>query len=74
MVLACTILLVSRECGGCGSSRLPGGKPAVETFADYIDGKVEFETISSIYIFSLAKPPFRVTKCHYYDITWPTKA
>lgn len=27
-----------------------------------------------IYIFSLAKPPFRVTKCHYYDITWPTKA
>ena len=34
-------------CGGCGSCRLPGGKPAVETFADYIDGKVEFVTISS---------------------------
>ena len=52
MVLACTILLVSRECGGCGSSRLPGGKPAVETLADYIEGKVEFETISSILFFA----------------------
>lgn len=34
-------------CGGCGSCKFPGGKPAIETFADYIDGKVEFVTISS---------------------------
>ena len=34
-------------CGGCRSCRMPGGNPAVEVFADYIDGKVEFVTISS---------------------------
>ena len=34
-------------CGGCGSCRMPGGRPAAEVFADYIDGKVEFVTISS---------------------------
>ncbi|MGM9693152.1 MAG: hypothetical protein ACI3X6_08070 [Alloprevotella sp.] len=34
-------------CGGCGSCNLPGGKSAVETFADYIDGKTEFSTIAS---------------------------
>ena len=33
--------------GGCGSCRMPGGRPAVEVFADYIDGKVEFVRISS---------------------------
>ncbi|MGM9869082.1 MAG: hypothetical protein ACI30R_05600 [Sodaliphilus sp.] len=34
-------------CGGCGSCHLPNGKSAVETFADYIDGKVEFHKIAS---------------------------
>ena len=34
-------------CGGCGSCRMPGGRPAAEVFADYIEGKVEFVTISS---------------------------
>ena len=34
-------------CGGCGSCRMPGGKPAVEVFKDYIEGTVEFVTISS---------------------------
>ena len=34
-------------CGGCGSCRMPGGKPAVEVFKDYIEGRVEFVTISS---------------------------
>jgi hypothetical protein len=34
-------------CGGCGSCNLPDGKPAIEVFADYIDGKVEFVTIAS---------------------------
>ena len=34
-------------CGGCGSCNLPGGKSALETFADYIDGKVEFAAIAS---------------------------
>ena len=34
-------------CGGCGSCRMPDGMPAVEVFKDYIEGKVEFVTISS---------------------------
>ncbi len=34
-------------CGGCGSCHLPEGKPAMEVFADYIDGKVEFASIAS---------------------------
>lgn len=34
-------------CGGCGNCRMPGGKPAVEVFKDYIEGTVEFVTISS---------------------------
>ena len=34
-------------CGGCGSCRMSGGRPAVEVFADYIEGKVEFVSISS---------------------------
>lgn len=34
-------------CGGCGSCNLPNGKSAMETFADYIDGKVEFSAIAS---------------------------
>ncbi len=34
-------------CGGCGSCNMPNGKSAIETFADYIDGKTEFVTIAS---------------------------
>ena len=34
-------------CGGCGSCRMPGGKPAIEAFAPYIDGKREFAAVSS---------------------------
>ena len=34
-------------CGGCGSCRMPDGRPAVEVFKDYIDGKVEFVTLSA---------------------------
>lgn len=34
-------------CGGCGSCNLPGGKSALETFSDYIDGKTEFSAIAS---------------------------
>ena len=34
-------------CGGCGSCRMPDGRPAVEVFKDYIEGKVEFVTVSS---------------------------
>ncbi|MDD5818066.1 MAG: hypothetical protein PUE80_02640 [bacterium] len=34
-------------CGGCGSCHLPNGKSAIETFADYINGKVEFSAIAS---------------------------
>lgn len=34
-------------CGGCGSCKMPGGKSAMETFADYIEGKVEFVAIAS---------------------------
>lgn len=33
-------------CGGCGSCRLPGHRPAMEFFADYIDGRVEFATLA----------------------------
>ena len=33
-------------CGGCGSCRLPGHVPAVDAFAEYIDGKVEFASLS----------------------------
>ena len=34
-------------CGFCGSCNLPGGRPAMEVFADYIDGKKEFAAIAS---------------------------
>ncbi|MGN1232905.1 MAG: hypothetical protein ACI4UJ_05595 [Candidatus Cryptobacteroides sp.] len=34
-------------CGGCGSCRMPDRRPAVEVFKDYIEGKVEFVTISA---------------------------
>lgn len=34
-------------CGGCGSCRMPDGRPAVEVFKDYIEGTVKFVTISS---------------------------
>ena len=34
-------------CGGCGSCRMPDGRPAVEVFKDFIEGTVEFVTISS---------------------------
>ena len=34
-------------CGGCGSCRMPDGRPAVEVFKDYIEGTAEFVTISS---------------------------
>lgn len=35
------------DCGGCGSCNLPDGIPAIEMFADYIDGKVEYATIAA---------------------------
>ena len=41
------ICIFTLACGGCGSCKLPGGKSAIETFADYIDGKVEFSAIAS---------------------------
>ncbi len=34
-------------CGGCGSCHLPGGRPAIEVFADYIDGKREYASLSA---------------------------
>ena len=34
-------------CGGCGSCRLPGKRPALEVFADYVEGRVEFVKIAS---------------------------
>ncbi len=34
-------------CGRCGNCHIPGGKPAMEAFADYIDGKQEFVSIAS---------------------------
>ena len=37
----------SPVCGGCGSCNLPDGVPAVEYFADYIDGKVEFVKLAA---------------------------
>ncbi|WP_277064863.1 hypothetical protein [Prevotella aurantiaca] len=37
----------SPACGGCGSCNLPDGVPAVEYFADYIDGKVEFVKLAA---------------------------
>lgn len=37
----------SPACGGCGSCNLPDGVPAVEYFADYIDGKVEFVKLTA---------------------------
>ena len=35
------------SCGGCGSCNLPDGVPALEYFADYIDGKVEFVKLAA---------------------------
>ena len=35
------------HCGGCGSCNLPDGVPALEYFADYIDGKVEFVKLAA---------------------------
>ena len=37
------------SCGGCGSCNLPDGVPALEYFADYIDGKVEFVKLAAKY-------------------------
>lgn len=34
-------------CGGCGSCNLPDGVPALEYFADYIEGKVEFVKLAA---------------------------
>ena len=34
-------------CGGCGSCNMPNGQSAMETFKEYIEGKVEFATLSS---------------------------
>ena len=35
------------SCGGCGSCNLPDGVPALEYFADYIDGKIEFVKLAA---------------------------
>jgi hypothetical protein len=35
-------------CGGCGSCNMPDGLSAMDTFADYIEGKKEFVTIASL--------------------------
>lgn len=37
----------SPSCGGCGSCNMPDGLSAMETFADYIEGKKEFVSIAS---------------------------
>lgn len=34
-------------CGGCGSCRLPGGMPAIQAFAPYIEGRQEFAAVSA---------------------------
>lgn len=34
-------------CGGCGSCNMPDSLSAMDTFADYIEGKKEFVTIAS---------------------------
>lgn len=34
-------------CGRCGSCALPDGVPAVEYFADYIEGKVEYVKLAA---------------------------
>lgn len=34
-------------CGSCGSCNMPDGLSAIDTFADYIEGKKEFVTIAS---------------------------
>lgn len=34
-------------CRGCGSCNMPDGLSAMDTFADYIEGKKEFVTIAS---------------------------
>lgn len=34
-------------CGECGSCNMPDGLSAMDTFADYIEGKKEFVTIAS---------------------------
>ncbi len=34
-------------CGGCGSCHLPGGRSALETFSDYIEGKAEYAKIAA---------------------------
>ena len=35
------------SCGRCGSCALPDGVPAVEYFADYIEGKVEYVKLAA---------------------------
>jgi len=34
-------------CGECLECKLPTGRSAIDTFKDYIDGKVEYVTIAS---------------------------
>ena len=34
-------------CGGCGSCKMPGGKSAMTTFDEYIEGKKEFSAVAS---------------------------
>lgn len=34
-------------CGGCGSCRLPDKRPALQVFAEYIEGRVEFVKIAA---------------------------
>ncbi|MDO4510191.1 MAG: hypothetical protein Q4B68_00045 [Bacteroidales bacterium] len=34
-------------CGGCGSCNMPGHRSAMDTFADYIEGRKEFASIAS---------------------------
>lgn len=37
----------SPACGNCGSCNMPNGISALDFFADYIDGKVEFVKLAS---------------------------
>ena len=34
-------------CGGCGCCRMPGGKPAIEFFNDYIEGRKEVAAVAA---------------------------
>lgn len=42
-----TVSCIAPACGGCGSCNMPDGLSAMDTFADYIEGKKEFVTIAS---------------------------